>query len=73
LLNNKKYSKSLFKKWVKDNTEEISLEDVYEAYFNAKIDKEKRVELKVSDLRKLLNLLKKEVNKLKHGKKKKET
>jgi len=67
LLSNKNYNKKEFEKWIKDN---IKLEDydlVYCSYLSVKRETKEKSKMLVSDLKILLNLLKKET--LKFGKK----
>lgn len=72
LLSGKKYSFISFKKWIENNVRETDFELVYNAYERLKRDRNITVKINVRYLIELLKFLKKEVYRLKDGKKKKE-
>jgi len=73
LLAHKEYSKTLFKDWINSNLPDVDFDSIYNSYVNVKIGRNGRRKLKIKDLLALLELLRKEVNKLRDGKKKKAT
>ena len=71
LLKNKRYFHDRFKEWMSAHVRGIDFDSIYEAYRSAKKDEEMKKKVRVSDLKKLLGFLKKEVILLKDGQKRK--
>lgn len=67
LLNDKKYSTELFKKWVKGNLSQMDFDLIYGAYRSSKNEKKFKQKIKVKDIVLLLNFLNKEIVKLVNG------
>ncbi len=71
LLNGTIYTNKYLKEWVKKELPEISFNSIYEAYNNSKNEVKIKGKIKVKDIYSLLELLNKELNLLKYGKKRK--